>query len=197
MTSATSKFYCSYSFLYLISTYIAIIIFFLAIYQLNRVQLSSATRERLWARSNHHGLNGSTTAAPVSASSVPISSTGGRNRRLSGNPSSYVYNNPPTLENNGYRSDSSILSNGRTGESSCVYNNGSIQNFSNSQVEGKMYYMLQSGLKNPGKFFWREIQISNLQTPNVHWNMILFFMYLYENRYGSWIIGQIAFSIKQ
>ena len=125
-----------------------IIIFFfpfLAIYQLNRVQLSSATRERLWARSNHHGLNGSTTAAPVSASSVPISSTGGRNRRLSGNPSYNVYNNPPpTSDNNGYRSDSSILSNGRTGaagESSVIYNNGgSIQTFSNSQLEGKTFF---------------------------------------------------------
>ena len=130
---------------------ILIIIFFpfLAIYQLNRVQLSSATRERLWARSNHHGgggLNGSTTPASAAASSVPISSTtGGRNRRLSGNPSYNVYNNPPpTSDNNGYRSDSSILSNGRTGaagESSVIYNNGgSIQTFSNSQLEGKTFF---------------------------------------------------------
>ena len=129
---------------------ILIIIFFpfLAIYQLNRVQLSSATRERLWARSNHHGgggLNGSTPAS-AAASSVPISSTtGGRNRRLSGNPSYNVYNNPPpTSDNNGYRSDSSILSNGRTGaagESSVIYNNGgSIQTFSNSQLEGKTFF---------------------------------------------------------
>jgi hypothetical protein len=70
------------------------------------VHLSSATRERLWARSSS-GQNGVAVTMASTASSI------GRNRRLSGNPNpSYVYatssSTSDNLNNGGYRSDSSV-----------------------------------------------------------------------------------------
>ena len=47
------------------------------------------------------------------------------------------HSNSNTVDSNGYRSDSSLLNGGRGGESSVYNNGGAIQNFANSQVEGK------------------------------------------------------------
>ena len=55
------------------------------------------------------------------------------------------HSNSNTVDSNGYRSDSSLLNGGRGGESSVYNNGGAIQNFANSQVEGKMWSLGQIG----------------------------------------------------
>ena len=56
-------------------------------------------------------------------------------------------NSNTAADSNGYRSDSSLLNGGRGGESSVYNNGGAIQNFANSQVEGKIEVSGQIGEK--------------------------------------------------